>query len=140
MSTRRILLIGGTRFIGPYVVRELLAGGDDITVFHRGQSRSAKLPAVREICDPAAGMPITQLPDELRKLEPDVVIHMMAMGRDDARAAVETFRSRAGRMVVISSCDVYLPFARFWKTEPGPRVETPLHESFAIACQVFSLS
>jgi len=34
----RILLIGGTRFIGPYVVREIVAAGHQVAVYHRGQN------------------------------------------------------------------------------------------------------
>ena len=39
----RILVIGGTGFIGPHVVRRLGAGGHEVTVFHRGETR-AELP------------------------------------------------------------------------------------------------
>ena len=39
----RVMVLGGTRFIGPYVVRELVARGHELLVFHRGQSR-AELP------------------------------------------------------------------------------------------------
>ena len=34
----RVLIIGGTRFIGPEVVRQLHALGHQVTVFHRGQT------------------------------------------------------------------------------------------------------
>ena len=40
----RILIIGGTRFIGPQVVRRLHAQGHEVTLFHRGKSK-ADLPA-----------------------------------------------------------------------------------------------
>ena len=42
----RVLIIGGTNFIGPAVVASLVAGGHDITLFHRGET---------EPIDPVAG-------------------------------------------------------------------------------------
>lgn len=38
----RILLVGGTRFLGPPVIRLLLAAGHEVAVFHRGQSYAAE--------------------------------------------------------------------------------------------------
>jgi nucleoside-diphosphate-sugar epimerase len=44
-----ILIIGGTRFMGPYIITDLLEAGHRVTLFHRGQSR-LELPAgVEEI-------------------------------------------------------------------------------------------
>lgn len=45
----RILIIGGTNFMGPHVVRSLSEDGHEVTVFHRGQT-GADLPrGVNEI-------------------------------------------------------------------------------------------
>src|SRR6266699_2905730 len=33
----RVLIIGGTRFTGPFTVRALVTAGHDVTVFHRGE-------------------------------------------------------------------------------------------------------
>ena len=38
---RKVLVLGGTDFVGPAVVGAALAHGDDVTVFHRGQTGSA---------------------------------------------------------------------------------------------------
>ena len=38
----RFLIIGGTNFIGPYVVRYLAAAGHEVTVFHRRQTTAAR--------------------------------------------------------------------------------------------------
>lgn len=129
---KRILVIGGTRFIGPYVVRELVDHGHSVTVFHRGKTRSPNLPRVPEICSEQAAIPIRSLPPEVARLTVDVVIHMVPMGRDDARAAATAFAGRAGRIVMISSCDVYLAYGRFRRSEPGDPVPTPLTEQSAL--------
>src|SRR5579863_9586519 len=39
--SRKVLVLGGTDFVGPAVIAAALAHGDDVTVFHRGQTGSA---------------------------------------------------------------------------------------------------
>jgi 2'-hydroxyisoflavone reductase len=39
--SRKVLVLGGTDFVGPAVVGSALAHGDDVTIFHRGQTGSA---------------------------------------------------------------------------------------------------
>jgi nucleoside-diphosphate-sugar epimerase len=116
----KVLVIGGTRFIGPYVVRDLHASGHDVFVFHRGEHDNALLPDVRHVRSPDAAMPVLRFPDVLFDLRPQVVIHMMAMGEADARAAVDAFAGRIERLVVPSSGDVYRAYGRFTGLEPGP--------------------
>jgi nucleoside-diphosphate-sugar epimerase len=123
-----IVVIGGTRFIGASVVRQLVAAGHGVTVYHRGQ-HEADLPAeVRHVRSPQAAMPIRSFPAELLTPQPDVVIHMMAMGEADAQAALEFFRGHTRRMVWISSGDVYRAYGRFTGIEPGPVEPCPLRE------------
>ena len=38
----RVLILGGTLFIGRRIALELLARGDDVMVVHRGQTEPAK--------------------------------------------------------------------------------------------------
>jgi 2'-hydroxyisoflavone reductase len=45
----KILVIGGTQFIGRHVVAELLARGDDVTLFHRGLTNPSLFPEVTHI-------------------------------------------------------------------------------------------
>jgi len=42
----RILMIGGTRFVGKHVVEQALARGHDLTIFHRGQTGGELFPDV----------------------------------------------------------------------------------------------
>lgn len=116
----RIVVIGGTGFIGPWVVRGLCEAGCEVTVFHRGE-HGAQLPAgVREIVDVRAGIPVLEFPADLIELRPDVVVHMIAMGEADARAAVRAFGGIAKRFVILSSGDVYRAYGRFIGIELGP--------------------
>jgi len=74
-------------------------------------------------------MPVLAYPDEVLHPDPDVVIHMVALGERDARAAVDAFRGRARRLVAVSSGDVYRAYGRFTGLEPGPVDADPLVES-----------
>ena len=124
----RILVIGGTRFIGPHVVR-LLAREHEVTVFHRGEHAAALPPRARDLRSPLGARPVLAFPAEAIAAKPDVVVHMIPMGQADARAAVGAFRGRAARIVAISSGDVYLAYGRFTGLEPGPVEPLPLTEA-----------
>jgi nucleoside-diphosphate-sugar epimerase len=125
---RRVLVIGGTKFIGPYVVRQLVAAGYEVTVYHRGQTEAVLPDSVRHVRSPLANMPVLVFPTELLAPPPDVVLHMTPMGEADARAAVQAFRGRAERLVALSSGDVYLAYGRFSGLEPGPVENGPQTE------------
>ena len=100
-----------------------------VMVYHRGQTE-VDLPAtVQHVHDPAATMPVVTFPKPLFEPAPDVVIHMIPMGEHDARAVTQAFAGRAGRLVALSSGDVYLAYGRFTGLEPGPIADGALHES-----------
>lgn len=124
----RFLIIGGTKFIGPHVGRQLVEQGHEVVVYHRGQTEASLPAAVRHIRSPQAAIPVLSFSEQVRAERFDVVVHMVAMGEADARVAVETFRGRAGRLVVLSSGDVYRAYGRFIGLEPGPLEAGPLHE------------
>jgi len=124
----RVLIIGGTGFIGPWVVRQFCSAGHELTVYHRGQSETGLPAQVRHLRSPDAGVPVTRFPNELATWKPDAVVHMMAMGGTDSRALVEFWGGRA-HIVVPSSGDVYRAYGRFSGTEPGPPEPLPLTEN-----------
>jgi nucleoside-diphosphate-sugar epimerase len=116
----RILIIGGTRFIGPRVARKLTAGGHHVTVLHRGQTRTS-LPAQVEIIT-AERSALPELKD-LKTRTFDVVLDMICMTQRDARDLMASFRGAAARVVVLSSMDVYKSYGRFIGTEPTKGAE-----------------
>lgn len=123
-----ILVIGGTRFIGVYVVRRLIDSGHSVTVYHRGKYEKQLPTGVRHVLRTDESMLVRSFAAELLTPRPDVVIHMIPMGEADTRAAVEFFRGNTGRVVWISSGDVYLAYGRFTGTEPGPVLPGSLTE------------
>lgn len=122
----RILVIGGTSFIGPRVVRRLLEEGHDVAVFHRGETRSEHLPEVKEITGDRQSL--QSYSSEFKRFAPEVVLDMILATEEQARAAVEVFRSLARRMVVPSSMDVYRAYGRLLKLEQGEPDPIPYTE------------
>jgi nucleoside-diphosphate-sugar epimerase len=103
----RVLIVGGTGFIGRHVARALDEAGCQVTVLHRGR-QDGDLPAgVRHVRDESAAIPVLRFPAAALRPAPDVVLHMVPIGEADARAAVGAFRGIARRMVAVSSGDVY---------------------------------
>ena len=121
-----ILVIGGTNFMGPLVVRSLSERGQEITVFHRGQTRTELPRGVREIVGDRR--PLAESAAELRRLDPDVVLDMIPAIEQDAREVMSAFRGVARRVVAISSQDVYRAFGRVNGKESGPVDAVPITE------------
>src|SRR2546427_2610016 len=100
----RILVIGGTRFIGPPVVRFLNEQNHDITLFHRGQTHTHLPDGVKEILDDRRSLSASA--DELRRLAPDIVLDLIPFTEQDAQELMNTFSGIARRVIAISSQDV----------------------------------
>jgi nucleoside-diphosphate-sugar epimerase len=123
----RVLVIGGTGFIGPAVVTNLVGRGHDVTLFHRGRA-SAGLPVqIHHILGDRRG--ITQSAGAFKSLAPEVVLDMWPQFEQDARVIVGLFNGLAHRTVAISSQDVYRAYGKLRGIEPGPPDPVPLTES-----------
>jgi nucleoside-diphosphate-sugar epimerase len=114
-----ILVIGGTGFLGPHLVRLLAEKGHCVAVFHRGQSRP-DLPA-KHIYGDWKDLPKL-------KLTADIVVDLILASGAQARDLVAAFRGRARRVVVASSADVYRACAVLHRLEEGPPDPVPLTE------------
>jgi nucleoside-diphosphate-sugar epimerase len=122
----RILVIGGTRFIGPRVVHRLAGAGHQVAVFHRGYTDAELPPSVEHIQGDRHRL--AEHVEEFQRFRPDVVVDMIAMTEQDARSLVATFRGIAVRLVVLSSGDVYRAYGVFTGLEPGPPEPVPIRE------------
>ena len=97
----RILVIGGTLFVGRWLVESALARGHEVTIFHRGQTLPGLFPRAEEIRGDRA--------TDLARLDGrrwDAVVDTCGFRSDIVRASVERLRDRVGHYTFISSLSV----------------------------------
>jgi 2'-hydroxyisoflavone reductase len=98
----RILVLGGTRFLGRAIVDAALGRGDTVTLFNRGVSNPGLFPGVETVTgDRTADL------SALDGREWDAVVDVAAYDPDVARLSAETFAKRTGRYVFVSTVSVY---------------------------------
>ncbi|MER6037862.1 MULTISPECIES: NAD-dependent epimerase/dehydratase family protein [unclassified Streptomyces] len=119
----RLLVLGGTEFVGRTVVEAALARGWEVTVFHRG--RHAPPPGVRSLHGDRTA------PDGLAALAGDdgawdAVVDTWSAAPRAVRDAARLLHGRAGRYVYVSSRSVYA-----WPWPRGAREDAPLVEGAA---------
>lgn len=126
-TRKRLLLLGGTGFIGPQIVHEALSRGHHVAMLNRGRrapnqnaSDFAKVQALRGD---------RSLPDAYASLAGttwDLVIDT-ATNLRWTREAVAALKGRTGRYAYISSTGVFWPYRTVDLAEDGPvpMVDTP---------------
>jgi nucleoside-diphosphate-sugar epimerase len=120
-----VLVIGGTGFIGPHIARELMTRGHRVTVLHRGRT---PVPAgAHEVIGDRRRL--ADLADTLRAAAPDVVVDVVLSSGRQAQELMALFRGHAGRVVALSSMDVYRACGVTHGLEDGPLEPLPLEES-----------
>lgn len=116
----RVFVVGGTGFIGPFVVARLAGLGHHVAVYHRGEHEVPLPYGVEHVHSPLAEPPVVAFPPEATALAWDVVLAMAPLGRRDAEALVRAFRGVARRVVALSSGDVYRAYGLLQGLEDGP--------------------
>src|SRR5215469_5829803 len=122
----RVLIVGGTRFIGAATARRLAEIGHDVTVLHRGETPGELPEGIQHLVGERGNLATSR--EAIQRLAPDVALHTIAMTERDAQEAVDELRGVARRLVVLSSEDVYRAYGRLILTEPGPPDPVPLTE------------
>jgi len=126
----RALLIGGTGFIGSFLTPELQRLGADVAVLTRGRSTNPGPDGLTRIIGDRR-----QLRDSekaFRDFSPDVVIDLVLSSGTQARELVSVLRGIAGRVVALSSMDVYRACGLLHGLEDGALEPVPLTEQSAL--------
>lgn len=109
----RLLVIGGTRFVGRHLVDAALARGDAVTLFNRGQSGPAPAGAEQRTGDRRADL--SALADGTW----DAVVDTCGYLPREVAAMADALRGRVQRYVFVSSVSVYASTAT-GNTEDDP--------------------
>ena len=133
----RLLVLGGTRFVGLHIVRAALDAGHQVDVFHRGRSAAPE----------GASSLLGDRDGDLSALESgrwDAVVDVSAYVPRQVRAAIARVNGRAGRYLFVSTAAVYRDQAPETAEDaplrepPAPEVEEVTAETYGglkVACE-----
>ena len=112
----KVLVIGGTKYFGKVTVRKLLARGDDVTIFSRGNVRPEFWDDITHIQGDREQR--DDFVDKLKDKEFDAVIDNLAFRVEDAQAVVQALQGRTGKYLVASTVSIYGAAGHFleWRT------------------------
>ena len=116
----RVLVLGGTVFLGRHVVEAALARGDEVTIFNRGRHGVDLYPEAERLVGDRDG----DL-SALARGEWDVVVDTSGYFPRQVRASAEALAGRVGRDAFVSSTSVYADHSRAGTREDAPVNEVP---------------
>ncbi|MCZ6915424.1 MAG: NAD-dependent epimerase/dehydratase family protein [Gemmatimonadetes bacterium] len=111
-SSLRVLVLGGTGFIGPHLVRNLLQRGHTVTIFNRGRTNTHLFPQVERL--------IGDRNDDLASLRGhswDAVIDNSATNPKWVRDSAQLLKDATPRYLFTSTRSVYNDFTQVGLTE-----------------------
>jgi len=126
----KVLVIGGSGFIGPFVVRQLADAGHAVTVLHRGNARPVLPEGVQTLH--ADRNQLAARRREFERAAFDVVVDIVLSSERQARGLLETFTGITDRIVALSSQDTYRAYAVILGMDDGPVEALPLTEDSAL--------
>jgi 2'-hydroxyisoflavone reductase len=111
----KLLVVGGTRFLGRHLVQQALAAGHRVTLLHRGVSNAALFAqAEHRIADRNGDLGV------LRDSTWDAVIDTCAYVPRHVRTMAAALRGRIGHYQLVSTISVYAQFAPHGTDEQAP--------------------
>lgn len=118
----KLLVLGGTRFLGRHVVDAALARGDDVTIFTRGQGPNhwgAAVTALTGNRDPAIAPGLAALAADVDHRW-DAAIDTCGYVPRVVRASAQLLAPRVGRYLFVSSISVFTDASRPGLDESAP--------------------
>ncbi|HBB31433.1 MAG TPA: 3-beta hydroxysteroid dehydrogenase [Cyanobacteria bacterium UBA8803] len=110
----RVLIVGGTRFIGVYLTKILVEQGHEVVLFNRG-NKPAPVADIQQIHGDRTDA--AQLKEKLASEEFDAIFDNNGRELSDTQPLAELFKDRVQHFVYMSSAGVYL------KSDQMPHVE-----------------
>ena len=112
----KLLILGGTQFVGRHMTQAALDGGHEVTLFNRGQTNADLFPEVEKL----AGNRDGDL-GALKGREWDAVIDVNGYVPRLVRVSAELLNGTVGHYVFISTISVFADFS-----QPGINEDSPL--------------
>jgi 2'-hydroxyisoflavone reductase len=116
----KILILGGTKFLGRHLVEAALARGHEVTLFNRGKTNPHLYPAVEKICGDRDGNL-----DALKGRHWDAAIDTSGYVPAQVRASASLLANTVGHYTFISSISVYRDFSEAGLDENAPMAVLP---------------
>lgn len=110
----RILIMGGTRFIGVYLTKILVEQGHEVVLFNRGK-KPAPVEGIQQIHGDRTDA--SQIKEKLASENFDAIFDNNSRELSDTQTLAEIFKGRVKHFVYMSSAGVYL------KTDQLPHIE-----------------
>jgi nucleoside-diphosphate-sugar epimerase len=111
----KLLVLGGPRFLGRFVIERGLARGHQVTIFNRGRTEPALFPEVEKL----RGDRATDV-SALAGRSWDAAIDTSGFLPATVRRMTEALRGRVGHYTFVSSISVYSDFSRARMDEASP--------------------
>ncbi|WP_324282782.1 NAD-dependent epimerase/dehydratase family protein [Cyanobacterium aponinum UTEX 3222] len=113
----RILIMGGTRFIGVSLTKILVAQGHEVVLFNRG-NKPAPVNGIEQIHGDRTNA--SELKDKLAGQKFDAIFDNNGRELKDTKPLVELFKDQISHFVYVSSAGVYLPSEQMPHREDDP--------------------
>ena len=113
----RILMMGGTRFIGVYLTKILVEQGHEVVLFNRG-NKPAPVDGVQQLHGDRKDA--AQLQEKLSGETFDAVFDNNGRELSDTQPLVDVFKDQVKHFIYISSAGVYLPTDQLPHREGDP--------------------
>ncbi|MCK4872521.1 MAG: NAD-dependent epimerase/dehydratase family protein [Phycisphaerales bacterium] len=118
----KLLILGGTGFLGPHTVNRAIARGHEMTLFNRGKSNTHLFPDLEKLRGDRH--------DDLKALEGrswDAVIDTSGYVPRHVEATASLLADSVKQYVFISSCSVYADTSKIGMDETAPVIELDEH-------------
>jgi 2'-hydroxyisoflavone reductase len=107
IAPKRILVLGGTRFLGPALVEAAVAEGHAVTLFNRGVTNPTLFPHLEKLRGFRGGNGEDQDLSSLAQRHFDVVVDVWPNDPTTVASAAEFLKDRAGHYLYVSSIAAY---------------------------------